>query len=45
MRDRVENNVVDGITGKFGMPRTIENVGKLNELCTGKKLNVGNTFF
>ena len=34
-----------GVAGKFGVSGVNENGRKLTEMCTEKRLSVGNTFF
>ena len=42
---RVGDSKVEGIVGKFGLSGMNEYGRKLIELCTGKKLSIGNTLF
>ena len=44
MNARVGNSEVESVVGKFGVSGANENGRKLIELCTEKRLNVGNTF-
>ena len=45
MNARVGDNEVEGVVGKFGVSGVNENGRKLIEMCTEKKLGLGNTFF
>ena len=45
MNARVGDGEVEGVVGKFGVSGVTENGRKLIEMCTEKRLSLGNTFF
>ena len=45
MNARVGDSDVEGVIDKFGVSGANENGKKMIEMCTEKRLSVGNTFF